>query len=655
MFWVSGFLELCNIGYIKDSFFFHSIETAAVLIARGANVHAGEKDHSYEGIQSYFKRYDDFSGGVRGHNGVYTECEGKVTPILLAARQGHLETFELLEQEGGQYLDQPVLFLAVKGGNFALLKKLISKGLDVKTRDGEGRTLLHFVNSEEEAKFLLDLGLGVMSLDGNGNTPLHHAADIGDLKLADILLEYGADVSAKDSAGWTPLVYAVTGKNCTPDVASYFAQKLRQCGKKKIASDLSLHFSRWFGPEIARILLDVGFDVNKRCSMRYTPLHSAVQGDPETARLLIENGAKIHVVNRYAETPFQIAARSGKPETVRLLLSKDAKLIKVVDWRKRTALHWACGWGNADCVKLLLDHGSNIKAGDNKGNNALHKSVNLGTSGSCQRTTEILLKHAANVDVDMDNRDSIVNAVNKKGWTALHSAVVYGNMSLVEMLLKFGFAIDATNKKGETPLHLTTNVSTFKLLVERGADITIANKEGDTVLHVTAHYFRYSTLIVEFLLGLRPADVHSRNARGKTPLHLTAEALQCEKAEMLLQKGALVNAMDNEGCTPLHVAVRGYYPPTFWQVLIERGADVNAVDKRGNTVLHMAAGKPRGQDLLSFLVERGGDATIRNKKGKTSGDLLESRINRRNSRLRRFVNGMLQRFSGSGSEDDEEY
>ena len=243
----------------------------------------------------------------------------------------------------------------------------------------------------------------------------------------------------------------------------------------------------------------------------------------------------------------------GKPETLHILLSRDAKLIEAVDSRKRTALHWACEWGNNDCVQFLLDHGSDVKAVDNIGNNALHKAITSGEWKPSQSTTEILLKHTA--EDGFDNRDIIANAVDKKGWTALHSAAVYGDASLVQLLLKFGFAINAIGNRGQTPLHLAEDVSMVKLLVEKGTDTTVTDKMGNTVLHVAAYYPGYSDLIVEVLLDQRSADVHSRNARGKTPLHLTAETLQYEKAEMLLRKGALVSTMDNEGFTPLHVAV----------------------------------------------------------------------------------------------------
>ena len=597
---------------------------------------------SYEEIHSYFPSYGDFSRGVKDHNGEHTICNGNITPILLAARQGHVETFELLEQDGGQYLDHPVLFLAVKGGNLALLKKLVNRGLDPKTRDDEGRTLLHFVNSEEEVEYLLDLGLDVMSLDDNGETPLHYVARSGNLKLASILIEHGADVSAKDASGWTPLVkLAISGK-CTKNAVAYFAEKLKKCGESKISSDLTLHLSRCFGPEIARTLLDAGFDVNQSWQGS-TPLHSAVEGDPETAGVLVENGAKLHAVNRRGETPFHIAAKWGKTETLRLLLLHDMNLVKVVDGRGETALHWACNVWNksAACVEFLLDHGSSVHATNRDGDTALHKVVSL--KEPHLQIAEVLLTHAT---ANMDSRRSVTNAVNKKGWTALHSAAACGNACVVQLLLKFGFEVDATDKRGETPLHHTTNDTTFKLLLENGADSTIANIEGDTVLHTAFYSFNRSIWIIDLLLNpQRSVNVNSRNKQGRTPLHLTAESKEYDKAETLLYSGADVNAVDNNGCTTLHLATRGYFSETFCQLLIERGADVNAIDDQGNTALHAAAGKAaRGRDLVSFLIEHGSDVSIANKKGKTPSDLLGLRNADQSSKLRKFVSGVFRRF-----------
>ena len=638
------------------------------MIARGADVSSGKNASTYEDIHWSFKSStcsDDFNSGVSDYSGDTTSCALNmlVTPILLAARQGHLDTFELLEQEGGKYLDNPVLFLAVKGGNVALLKKLFNAGFDVASRNcrDQNRTLLHVVNSEDVAEYLLDLGLDVMALDNLGRTPLHHAAYTGNIKLADVLIEHGADVSANTPEGHTPLVYAVTGKNC-PEVVLYFAQKLKQCGKKKIANDAALAFSNCIGPDVARILLDVGFEVNKTgFSERSTPLHGAAEGDPETARLLVENGAKIHASDCRGETPFHRAARSGKLEVLRLLYLKDANLIKVVDTRKQTALHLACAYHRVECVNFLLDHGSDIKAVDQDGKTALHQ-VTLSSGEFAVTIAETLLKHDAK---DENSKGSIVNGVNIFGATALHSAVRI-NDAMVKLLLSFGFSVNATDRKGVTPLHNTTKVTTFKLLLENGADSTIADNEGNTVLHTMSGYVDYvsnsSDEILEFLLDQRSADVNSRNARGMTPLHFAAVQKQFGNARILLEKSADVNAIDNDGftalhvairtshsvcpsakfchlliengadvnamasngCSPLHVAFQGRFYLTFFQLLIARGANVNAVDNQGNTVLHAAAGMPsRQQDVLSFLIEHGGDPTIANKEGNSPNDVLE--------------------------------
>ena len=42
----------------------------------------------------------------------------------------------------------------------------------------------------------------------NGFTPLHWAVESGDIMLASLLLDYGANVNSRDDNGWTPLHHA---------------------------------------------------------------------------------------------------------------------------------------------------------------------------------------------------------------------------------------------------------------------------------------------------------------------------------------------------------------------------------------------------------------------------------------------------------------
>lgn len=95
------------------------------------------------------------------------------------------------------------------------------------------------------------------------------------------------------------------------------------------------------------------------------------------------------------------------------------------------------------------------------------------------------------------------------------------------------------------------------------------------------------------------ANVNARNEFGETPLHL---AQSKEMAEFLLSKGADIHAKDNEfGITPLFNA-----PKEIFKFLISKGADVNVRSKKGLTPLAWSA---YGDDLdrIKLLISKGAD------------------------------------------------
>ena len=85
------------------------------------------------------------------------------------------------------------------------------------------------------------------------------------------------------------------------------------------------------------------------------------------------------------------------------------------------------------------------------------------------------------------------------------------------------------------------------------------------------------------------------------------------EVESLLNKGADVNAKDEDGETPL-------YRASFWnlvgiaKLLIENGADVNAKDTYGFTPLYWASYKGYA-DIAKFLIDNGADVNAQNNYG----------------------------------------
>ena len=85
------------------------------------------------------------------------------------------------------------------------------------------------------------------------------------------------------------------------------------------------------------------------------------------------------------------------------------------------------------------------------------------------------------------------------------------------------------------------------------------------------------------------ADVNAKDDDfGWTALHIAAMSTideQLEIAELLISRGAEVNAKDNNGRTPLHEAARHSSAKEISALLIAKGADINAKESSGLTPL----------------------------------------------------------------------
>ncbi|EXM20292.1 hypothetical protein FOTG_11664 [Fusarium oxysporum f. sp. vasinfectum 25433] len=116
--------------------------------------------------------------GRRGH--VYGQ-----TPLSHAAAYGHREVVELLLSEGSDYNDSSSgvtpLWLAIRGGHLDIAELLLQAGAN------PNASSIH-----------------------TGEACLSHAASLGHIRAAYLLLDRGAEVDTRDKNGWTPLHHAVS-------------------------------------------------------------------------------------------------------------------------------------------------------------------------------------------------------------------------------------------------------------------------------------------------------------------------------------------------------------------------------------------------------------------------------------------------------------
>ena len=107
---------------------------------------------------------------------------------------------------------------------------------------------------------------------------------------------------------------------------------------------------------------------------------------------------------------------------------------------------------------------------------------------------------------------------------------------------------------------------------------------------------------------------------GWRPLYRAVLSGNTQMAELLIDKGADVNAKDDCGFTPLRWATM-LGRKDIVEFLIAKGADVNAKDYNGWTPLHWAA-RLGSKDIVEFLIVRGADINAKNKYGHTPLSLV---------------------------------
>ena len=90
------------------------------------------------------------------------------------------------------------------------------------------------------------------------------------------------------------------------------------------------------------------------------------------------------------------------------------------------------------------------------------------------------------------------------------------------------------------------------------------------------------------LLNESPELIKARNRAEQTPLHTAALGRNPAVVELLIARGADVNAADKYQQTPLHYAVRHLQESTA-RLLLDHRAAVNAKNRHGSTALHMTA------------------------------------------------------------------
>ena len=177
-------------------------------------------------------------------------------------------------------------------------------------------TALHIASSSgnlKVAQSLIEHGANVNPPSPSILGPLHAASLSGQLEISRLLIKNGADVNALISGNVTALFCASRYGDL---------EVVRALLESGADPNLSLHLGPLFQAllcnhsEIVQLLLEYGADINAQDMLGNTLLHqAALCANEKAVRQLLELGANIYAKNDQGKTPLQTASASSALET----------------------------------------------------------------------------------------------------------------------------------------------------------------------------------------------------------------------------------------------------------------------------------------------------------------------------------------------------
>lgn len=415
--------------------------------------------------------------------------------------------------------------------------------------------------------------------NGTGQTALHVAAAAGLDSIVELLLEFGAQTDAIDAAGDIPLHLAA--KNGKLDAVKSLLSRpqgeavINATNNENLTPLVQAVFES-LDVEVVQELLQRGADPNVSILDDGTVLHlmTATPGFENIVREAIRCGGDLEARDNNGNTPLHVAAREGETSLIEFFLCQKAELVSAKNIMGQTPQQVAFENNQAESAALLaewvLRHAAFM--GDSNG---LLSAISSGAArlssplDSASNTAVHLLaekNHSTQLDsllseVSRPEIDELMMCTNAQGNTALHLAAHHGSTEVVLSLAaqrssSLQEAMKLTNADGLTPLLLAAKEGHVQVAHELLNEVPSGVMQGDedagnTALHFAAQEGRLP--MVELLLA-RGADVNARNNFHQTPLHLAATWNESLVVHRLLECGADPVAVDDQGKTPLELA-----------------------------------------------------------------------------------------------------
>jgi ankyrin repeat protein len=367
------------------------------------------------------------------------------TPLFAAARAGTVTIAERLLARGAAVderdptFGQTALMVAVREGHADVARLLLARGADANAQTKAGPVpafRLPADNAGSKGVGIIRGGWperGMRAPTPGAKTPLLYATRRGDLALARLLVEGGAQIEQADADGVTPLLHAILN-------ASIAAART--------AASSGQHFA------VAHYLLEHGANVNATDWYGQTPLWAAV----DVRNLDVDGPQRDNLMDRPAALDLirELLARGAEPNPRLREYPPERRFIaglgslSWVDFTGQTPFLRAALAGDVTVMRLLLENDADPGIATFGGTTPLMAAagVNWVVNQTFDEGPASLLA-AVELCLELGND---VDAVNSMGIGAIHGAANRGSNDIIELLAAHGARLAVPDAQGRTPL-----------------------------------------------------------------------------------------------------------------------------------------------------------------------------------------------------------
>jgi ankyrin repeat protein len=498
------------------------------------------------------------------------------------------------------------------------VRALMKQGIDVNARAADGATALQWAahwDDVEAVDLFLKAGANVNAADDHGVTALGLACENVSLRMVDMLLNAGANPNIARTSGMTPLFDAIDvgSLQLVKALLAHGASVNTATSKTRITP---LMWAIGEGhADIAKALLDAHADIQAVTTDGFSALTFAARmGDIDIAKMLLAAGLPVNEVGPDRVHALPYAALSGQDAFALFLLDQGADPNAALSGV--TALHAASGnasqfvadWQRARSGGVGLGTGF---TGFGPGGGGAR---GIGNGAARLSLIRALLAKGARVNEPVTSSAMAMSYIGRPTKGAFESfSCGTGDFRGATPLWLAAFAANGggggfggnnaafgndsapgAGRPGDEPRR-SPSVQALETLLAAGADLTLTSDDGTTPLMVAA--------------GLGRCTFNPNINRG-------ARSPDAEAAvTMLLDAGADVNVVNEGDFTALHgAAFRGLNEVI--QILVDRGANINARDYRGRTAFRIAEGSKQSfqfqaySDTAAFIKSLGANTRL---------------------------------------------